>query len=137
MNKRPEIGTAFTFFNARTPSYQVDVDKEQTKKLGVSVADVYTTLSTFLGSSYVNDFNIYGRNFRVMSQADSSFRTGLSDLDKYYVRNNQGRMIPLGSLVTSKLVENPALITHFNIYRSVEINGTPKPGFSSGQALTH
>ena len=135
LNKRPEIGSAFTFFNARTPSYQVTLDKEQTKKLGVSVADAYTTLATFLGSSYVNDFNIYGRNFRVVSQADSSFRTGLSDLDKYYVRNNQGTMIPLGSIITSKLVENPALITHFNIYRSVEITGTPKAGFSSGQAL--
>ena len=135
LNKRPEIGSAFTFFNARTPSYQVNLDKEQAKKLGVSVADAYTTLSTLLGSAYVNDFNIYGRNFRVVAQADSLYRTDLSDLRNYYVRNNQGTMIPLGFLISTKLVENPALISHFNIYRSVEITGTPKPGFSSGQAL--
>src|SRR5690606_38175926 len=75
--QRPESGSAYTFFNSRTPSYKVDVDKEQAKKLGVSVSEVYTTLSTFLGSSYVNDFDLYGRNLRVMSQADSSFRTSL------------------------------------------------------------
>src|SRR5205085_4702164 len=95
--QRPEIGAAFTFFNARTPSYQFDVDKEQAKKLGVLVSDVYSTLSNYLGSSYVNDFNLYGRNFRVMSQADTSFRGSLSNLGKYYVRNSQGGMIPLSS----------------------------------------
>lgn len=135
LNKQEAIGSAFTFFNARTPSYQVNLDKEQAKKLGVSVADAYATLSTLLGSAYVNDFNIYGRNFRVVAQADSLYRTDLSDLQKYYVRNNQGTMIPLGFLINTKLVENPALISHFNIYRSVEITGTPKPGYSSGQAL--
>jgi HAE1 family hydrophobic/amphiphilic exporter-1 len=135
LNQRPEIGMAYTFFNARTPSYQVDVDKERAKKQGVLVSDVYTTLSTFLGSSYVNDFNLYGRNFRVMSQADSSFRGSLSNIEKYYVRNSQGGMIPLGSLITTKVIEAPAVLSHYNIYRSVEINGTPKPGYSSGQAI--
>jgi hydrophobic/amphiphilic exporter-1 (mainly G- bacteria), HAE1 family len=135
LNQRPEIGLAFTFFNARTPSYQVDVDKEQAKKLGVLVSDVYGTLSNFLGSSYVNDFNIYGRNFRVMSQADSSYRSSLANIEKYYVRNSQGNMVPLGSLITSKVIESPSVISHYNVYRSVEINGSPKPGFSSGQAI--
>lgn len=133
--QRPEIGLAYTFYNARTPSYQVDVDKDQAKKQGVLVSDVYATLSTFLGSSYVNDFNLYGRNFRVMSQADSSFRGDLSNISRYYVRNSQGNMVPLGSLITSKVIEAPAVISHYNIYRSVEINGSPKPGYSSGQAL--
>lgn len=133
--QRPEIGVAFTFFSTKTPSYQVDVDKEKAKKLGVQVADVYNTMSTYLGSSYVNDFNIYGRNFRVMAQADSSFRTSLSDLENYYVRNSQGNMIPLQSLVTAHVVENPAVISHYNVYRSIEINGTPKEGYSSGQAI--
>lgn len=135
LNQRPEIGAAYTFFNARTPSYQLDVDKEQAKKLGVLVSDVYSTLSTYLGSSYVNDFNLYGRNFRVMSQADSSFRSSLSSVEKYYVRNSQGGMVPLGSLIATRVIEAPAVISHYNIYRSVEINGTPKPGFSSGQAI--
>ena len=133
--QRPEIGAAFTFFNARTPSYQVDVNREQAKKLGVQVSDVYTTLSNFLGSNYVNDFNLYGRNFRVMSQADSSYRGSLANIEKYYVRNSQGGMVPLGSLVTTKVIETPAAISHYNIYRSIEINGTPKAGYSSGQAI--
>ncbi|SJZ93986.1 efflux RND transporter permease subunit [Sediminibacterium ginsengisoli] len=135
LNQRPEIGMAYTFFSTRTPGYQVDVDKEKAKKLGVSVADVYGTLSTLLGSSYVNDFNIYGRNFRVMAQADSSFRGSINDLQSFYVRNSQGNMIPLNSLVTAKVIENPAVISHYNIYKSIEINGSPKPGFSSGQAI--
>lgn len=135
VNKRPEIGRAFTFFTTHTPSYQVDVDKEKAKKLGVNVADVYSTMSTLLGSSYVNDFNLYGRNFRVVAQADSTYRSSITELDKYYVRNSQGGMIPLGSLVTSKVTESPSLIAHYNIYRAIEINGSPKPGFSSGQAI--
>ena len=133
--QRPEIGLAYTFFNARTPSYQVDVDREQAKKLGVLVSDVYTTLSNFLGSNYVNDFNLYGRNFRVMSQADSSFRGSLANIEKYYVRNTQGNMVPLGALITSRVIEAPAVISHYNIYRSIEINGSPKDGYSSGQAI--
>ncbi|MGG7663477.1 efflux RND transporter permease subunit [Dyadobacter sp. BHUBP1] len=136
VNKRPEIAMAYTFFNARTPSYQIDVDRDKTKKLGVQVNDVFNSLSTLLGSSYVNDFNLYGRNFRVMVQADSSFRSSLDKIQKFYVRNRAGNMVPLSALVTSRVVENPALISHYNIYRSVEINGTPKPGFSSGQAIT-
>ena len=135
VNKRPEIGAAFTFFTARTPSYQVDVDRDKAKKMGVPVSDVYATLSTLLGSSYVNDFNLYGRNFRVMAQADTLFRTSLSDLGKYYVRNSSGGMVPLTSLVASKVIEAPSLISHFNIFRSIEINGSPKPGYSSGEAL--
>jgi len=135
VNQRPEIGMAYTFFNAKTPSYQIDVDRDKTKKLGVQVNDVFTTLSTLLGSTYVNDFNLYGRNFRVMVQADSSFRSNLDQLNKFYVRNSQGNMIPLSALISSKVVENPALISHYNIYRSVEINGVPKPGYSSGQAI--
>jgi len=135
VNQRPEIGFAYTFFNAKTPSYQIDVDRDKTKKLGVQVNDVFSTLSTLLGSTYVNDFNLYGRNFRVMVQADSSFRSNLDQLNKFYVRNTQGNMVPLSAIITTKVVENPALISHYNIYRAVEINGTPKPGFSSGQAI--
>jgi HAE1 family hydrophobic/amphiphilic exporter-1 len=135
LNQRPEIGAAYTFFNTRTPSYKLDVDREKAKQLNVNVATVYTTLSTLLGSTYVNDINLYGRNFRVMAQADSSYRSSLNELNRYYVKNNSGGMVPLTSLVTTTLVENPAVISHYNIYRSVEINGSPKPGFSSGQAI--
>jgi HAE1 family hydrophobic/amphiphilic exporter-1 len=136
VNKRPEIGSAFTFFTANTPSYQVDVDREKARQLGVDVSDVYNTISTLLGSAYVNQFTLYGRNFRVVTQADSTYRSSLSELGKYYVRNSQGNMIPLSSLITSKVTESPALISHYNVNRSIEINGSAKPGFSSGQAIT-
>jgi HAE1 family hydrophobic/amphiphilic exporter-1 len=135
VNKRPEMAMAYTFFNARTPSYQVDVDRNQAKKLGVQVNDVYATLSTLLGSSYVNDFNIYGRNFRVMAQADTSYRRDVSDLGLYYVRNGQGNMIPLNALVTTRIIEAPSLLSHFNLYRNIEILGQAKQGYSSGQAI--
>jgi HAE1 family hydrophobic/amphiphilic exporter-1 len=135
VNKRPEIGSAFTFFTTHTPSYQVDVDKEMAKKLGVNVAEVFSTMSTLLGSSYVNDFNLYGRNFRVVAQADSTYRSSIGELGKYYVRNSVGGMVPLSTLVTAKVTETPSLISHYNIYRSIEINGTPKEGYSSGQAI--
>jgi HAE1 family hydrophobic/amphiphilic exporter-1 len=135
LNKRPEIGMAYTFFSSHTPGYEVDVDREKAKQLGVSVADVYTTMSTLLASTYINDFNLYGRNFRVLTQADSTYRSSLSNLEKYYVRNSQGSMIPLGSLITSKVIESPALISHYNISRSIEINGSAKDGYSSGQAI--
>jgi hydrophobic/amphiphilic exporter-1 (mainly G- bacteria), HAE1 family len=135
VNQRPEIAMAYTFFNTRTPSYKVDVDREKAKQLNVNVASVYTTLSTLLGSTYVNDINLYGRNFRVMAQADSMYRSSLDQLNRYYVKNNSGGMVPLSSLITTTLIESPAVISHYNIYRSIEINGSAKPGYSSGQAI--
>lgn len=135
LNQRPEIGMAYSFFNARTPSYKLDVDRDQAKKMGVQVSEVYSTLSNYLGSSYINDFNIYGRNFRVVTQADSSFRSSLEGVEKFYVRNSQGNMIPLGSLITTRVIETPAVINHFNVFRSAQVNGSAKPGFSSGQAI--
>ena len=134
-NQRPEIAQAYSFFTARTPSYQVDLDREKAKQLGVSVADAYATLSSYLGSSYINDFNIYGRNFRVVSQADTTFRRDVNDIGKYHVRNSTGGMVPLSALITTKVIETPALISHYNIYRSAEITGTAAPGYSSGQAI--
>lgn len=135
LNQRPEIAVAYSFFSTKTPSYQVDVDREKAKKLGVSVADAYNTLSTMLGSSYVNDFNLYGRNFRVVSQADTLYRKNIDDIGRYFVRNNAGGMVPLSALTNTTLIETPAMITHFNMYRSAEIMGAAKPGYSSGQAI--
>ena len=134
-NKRPEISRAFSFFTAKTPGYQVDVDREKCKKLGVSVADVYSTMQTYLGSRYVNDFTIYGRNFRVVAQADTAYRADIQNLQQYYVRNQAGSMIPLSTLITYKVIENAPLISHYNLFRSAEINGNPAPGYSSGQAI--
>jgi HAE1 family hydrophobic/amphiphilic exporter-1 len=135
VNKRPEIARAFSFFTARTPGYQVDVDREKCKKLGVSLADVYNTMQTFLGSKYVNDFTLYGRNFHVLAQADSSFRGNIKNMDQYYVKNQAGTLLPLSTLINYKLNESAPMITHYNLFRTAEINGSPKPGFSSGQAI--
>jgi HAE1 family hydrophobic/amphiphilic exporter-1 len=135
VNQRPEIATAFSFFNTRTPSYRIEVDKEKAKKLGVNVAEAFNTLSTLLGSSYVNDFNLYGRNFRVVAQADTLYRRNVEDIGQYRVRNSQGNMVPLSALITSKVIETPAVISHYNLFRSAEITGTAKPGYSSGEAI--
>jgi HAE1 family hydrophobic/amphiphilic exporter-1 len=134
-NKRPELSRVFSFFSAHTPGYQVDVDREKCKKLGLSISDVYSTLQTYLGSRYVNDFTIYGRNFHVVAQADTSFRTNIQNLSKYYVKNSSGMMIPLGTLISYKVVENAPLITHYNLFRTAEINGSAGEGYSSGQAI--
>ena len=135
MNKRPEIASAFSYFTARTPGYQVDVDREKCKKLGVSLADVYNTMQTFLGSRYVNDFTAYGRNFHVVAQADTMFRCDIKNLELYYVKNQAGSLLPLSTLITYKLTESAPLITHYNLFRTAEINGSPKEGYSSGQAI--
>lgn len=134
-NKRPEINRAFSFFTARTPGYQVDVDRDQCKKLGVSISDVYSTMQTYLGSRYVNDFTIYGRNFRVVAQADTIYRGDISNLGKYYVRNQAGTLLPLSTLVSYKVIESAPLVTHYNLFRTAEINGGAKEGYSSGQAI--
>ncbi|MGY2132595.1 efflux RND transporter permease subunit [Hymenobacter sp. HD11105] len=134
-NQRPEIGRAFTFFTAKTPGYQVTVDREKAKKLGVSLSSVFTTMSTYMGSAYINDFTKYGRNFRVVAQADTFYRKDIENLGGYYVLNQQGQNVPLRSIITTKVVENAPLISHYNLFRSAEINGDAAPGYSSGQAI--
>ena len=134
-NKRPEIASAFTFFTAHTPGYSIIVDREKCKRMGVELTSVFNTLQTFVGSYYINDFTIYNRDFRVVVQADTLFRDNIRSLDKFYVRNNQGDMIPLSTLVSYKVVEGAALITHYNMYRSAEFDGNTAQGYSSGQAL--
>ncbi len=134
-NRRPELNRVFTFFTARTPGYRVVVDREKCKKLGINIADVFGTLQTFLGSRYVNDFTIYSRNFHVVAQADTAYREDINDLSKYYVRNGVGALIPLSAVTTYSVVENAPLISHYNLYRTAEINGLAREGYSSGQAI--
>ncbi len=134
-NKRPELSRVFSFFTANTPGYQVNVDRDKCAKLGVSVADVYSTIQTFLGSSYVNDFTIYGRNFHVVAQADTNYRRSIQSLSKYYVKNSAGDMIPLSTLISYKITESASLISHYNMFRSAEIDGNAATGYSSGDAI--
>jgi len=134
-NKRKEISNAFTFFTARTPGYQINVDREKCKRMGVSLTEVFNTLQTCLGSRYINDFSMYSRTFRVVAQADTMFRDNINKLSGYFVRNDQGEMLPLSSLITHDLTENAQLISHYNLYRSAEFNGNAAEGYSSGQAI--
>ncbi|MGE5313438.1 MAG: efflux RND transporter permease subunit [Acidobacteriota bacterium] len=134
-NKRPELSRVFSFFTARTPGYDVNVDREKCKMLGVSVSDVFATLQTYLGSRYVNDFTIYGRNFRVVAQADTSYRADISRIAGYYVRNSAGMMLPLSTLITTRVTEKAPLISHYNLFRTAEINGSAAQGYSSGDAI--
>ncbi|HLK27261.1 MAG TPA: efflux RND transporter permease subunit [Puia sp.] len=133
-NKNPAITGAFSFFTARTPSYNVNVDREKCEKLGVNVGDVFTTIQAFMGSLYINDFTTYNRTFHVVVQADTAFRTLITDMNKYYVRNQSGTMVPLGTLISYSPTETAPLISHFNIFRSAEIDGASAPGYSSSQA---
>lgn len=136
INKRPEIGKAFSFFTASTPAYQLTIDREKAKKLGVSISDINNTLQTYMGSSFINDFTIYGRDFHVVAQADTNYRTSINNIGQYFVRNQAGEMVPLSTLTSYKMVENAPLISHYNLFRSAEIDGTSAPGYSSGDALT-
>ena len=136
INGRPEIARAFSFFTAQTPGYELVVNRERAMQLGVPLADIYSTVQTYLGSSYVNDFTLYGRTFRVVAQADTAFRTEITDLENYYVRNTQGTMVPLSNLVSYELENAAPLIQHYNLFRSADISGSAAPGYSSGQALT-
>jgi HAE1 family hydrophobic/amphiphilic exporter-1 len=135
-NKNPAITKAFTFFTANTPNYNLTVDREKCEKLGVNIGDVFTTIQAFMGSLYINDFTTYNRTFHVVVQADTAFRNLASNMDKYYVRNQAGTMVPLGTLISFKPTEAAPLISHFNIFRSAEIDGSSASGYSSGQALS-
>ncbi|GAA4333366.1 multidrug efflux RND transporter permease subunit [Mucilaginibacter gynuensis] len=135
VNQRPEIARAFSFFTARTPAYQLTIDREKAKKLGVQINDINTALQTYMGSSYINDFTVYGRNFRVVAQADTNYRTNIQNIGQYFVRNSSGSMVPLSTLTSYKVIENAPLISHYNLFRSAEINGGTKPGYSSGDAI--
>ncbi len=134
-NQRPEIGMAYTLFNTNTPNYRLVLDRNQAKRMGVSVGNVYGTISNYFGSAYVNDFTRFGRNFRVVTQADTSYRSTIDNINHIYVPNYAGQQVPLSSLVQYEKEENPAIINHFNLFRSIEVSGSSAPGYSSGDAL--
>jgi hydrophobic/amphiphilic exporter-1 (mainly G- bacteria), HAE1 family len=134
-NRTPGLTALFTQFTANDPQLVVTIDREQAKSLGMSLSEVSGTMQTLLGSSYVNDFDFNNRSYRVYVQADQQFRSNQSDLEKYHVRTAAGRMAPLSNIVSIKEATAPKSISHFNLFRSAEINGSAAPGYSSGQAL--
>ncbi|MDR3628148.1 MAG: efflux RND transporter permease subunit [Ignavibacteriaceae bacterium] len=134
-HKNPAISTAFSYYGAHTPSYKLTVDREKCEKLGVNVSDVFSSLQSFMGSLLVNQFTLYNRIFYVVVQADTTFRALISDADKYYVRNQAGQMLPLSALISYKISEAPPLVTHFNLFRSAEVDGSTPPGYSTNQGI--
>ncbi len=134
--QRPELGTVFTSFDPNYPQVKVELDREKARTLGVPVNEVFQTLSAALGGSYVNDFNRFGRLYRVYVQADAEQRLKAEDIGRIYVRSKTtNEMVPLSTLVTIREVAGSELTTRFNLQRSVEIQGSPAPGYTSGQAL--
>ena len=134
-NQRPEIGAAFTQFAANTPQIEVEVNRDRAKAIGVDIDDVFATLQSYLGSQYVNDFVLGQRQYRVYVQADGNFRSSPQDISKLYVTSASGQQISLGTLVQLKEFTGPQTITHYNLFRAIKIQGSPAPGYSTGQAI--
>ena len=139
--QRPELAATFTGFRSGVPQLDAQVDRAKVKALGVPLSDVFSSLQIFLGSLYVNDFNAFGRVYRVQLQAEPGFRASPSDVARLYVRSQPGaggqaaQMVPLSTLVTVKPITGPDTISHYNLYRTAEIAGDTAPGASSGQAI--
>lgn len=132
--KRPELGFVFANYDDRTPQIEYEVDRDKVKSYGLALSEVFFTLQMFMGSYYVNDFNRFGRTFRVQAQAEGYARTDPADVNRYYVRNADGDMIPLGSVLKPKTINGPEFFERYNLYRAATVNGSPAPGYSSGQA---
>jgi hydrophobe/amphiphile efflux-1 (HAE1) family protein len=135
-NQAQGITSAFTTFNTRTPRLYADIDRERAEQLGVPVDSVFRTLGTYLGSTYINDFNFIGRTFRVTAQADAPYRDQISDVGHLKTRSAAGTMVPLDAVLTLKNDSGPYRVVRYNLYPSAELQGDTVPGFSSGQSLT-
>ncbi|HKE56478.1 MAG TPA: multidrug efflux RND transporter permease subunit [Pyrinomonadaceae bacterium] len=133
--KRPELTGVASQFSAAVPQVYADVDRDKVLKQGVAVADVYQTLQAYLGGLYLNQFNRFGRQWRVFMQAEGEERLSDKDIEQYYVRNNDGNMVPLSALVTTRRVSGPEYTNRFNVYRAAQVIGSAAPGYSSGQAM--
>lgn len=134
-NQQPEIARTFSTFRANVPHYYVDIDREKAQQLGIPLSEIFQTLQGNLGSLYVNDFTMFGKNFRVTMQADSDHRSSMDDLQRFHVRSSSGQMIPLSTLVTHEQIFEPDVAWRYNMYRSAVIQGQPAPGYSSGDAI--
>jgi HAE1 family hydrophobic/amphiphilic exporter-1/multidrug efflux pump len=134
--KHREIGFVYSGFDPRVPQIEFAVDRDKVKSLGIDLSDVFFTLQTFLGGYYVNDFNLYGRTYKVQTQAEGTLRTSPEDVNRFYVRSTATNgMVPLSTVVRTRSINGPQYYERFNVYRAATINGTNAPGFSSGQAI--
>ena len=134
-NKRPELTRVSTQFNNRVPEIEYAIDRDRAKSLGIPISDIFGALQMFLGGTYINDFNLFGRTYRVTAEAEGNARTAPGAVNSLYVRTAAGDMVPLSSIVTIKPANGPAYIERYNIYHAVTINGSPAAGYSQGDAL--
>lgn len=134
-NNRPEIASAFTTFKASVPQKFIDINRDKALKMGVDLNDLYATIGAFLGGSYVNDFNKFGRLYKAYVQAEPEYRTDETKLDLFYIKNKNGDKVPLSTLVTVKEISGPEYTNRFNLLRSVQIQGGPADGYTSTQAM--
>jgi len=134
-NRDPRLARVFTTFTATNPSVYLDIDRAKAQALGLTISDIFTALQATLGGVYVNNFNLYGRTWQVNVEGEPSNRSDVSDIWRIYVRNRSGQMVPIRSIAGAKIVTGPQVITRYNNYRSVTVNGSPAPGVSSGRAL--
>ncbi|MDD6870508.1 efflux RND transporter permease subunit [Allisonella histaminiformans] len=135
-NQRPEINGAYTTFRMDTPAYHYDVDRLKAERNGVNIGDIFSTLATFYGGNTVNDFTLFGRNYKVVVEGDTPFRMNLADNKYVTVRDASGNMVPIGNFITPTQTSTAAVITRFNNFPAVKIGGNNAAGYSSGQALT-
>lgn len=133
--KRPEIGMLYTTLNTNTPMYQFEVDRDKAQSLNVPVSTVYSALQAFLGGNEINDINNFGRTWKVVMQADEKYRTGVEDMRYFFVRSNDGKSIPLNTLVKPMPKNSSVVMTRFNGASAIKISGDPASGYSSGQAM--
>jgi HAE1 family hydrophobic/amphiphilic exporter-1 len=133
--QRPELAGVSSQFSAAAPQIYADVDRDKVLKQGVAVADVYQTMQAYLGGLFLNQFNRFGRQWRVYLQAEGEDRLSTQDIGQYYVRNNDGNMVPLSTLVTTRRISGPEYTNRFNLYRAAQVIGSAAPGYSSGQAM--
>ncbi|MFZ0116004.1 MAG: efflux RND transporter permease subunit, partial [Xanthobacteraceae bacterium] len=131
----PGLVQVFTLFENQTPQIYLEIDRTKVELLGINVPDVFTTLQTYIGSLYVNDFNLFGRTFRVQAQAASPYRLDPQDVLNLRVRNSAGNTVPLGSFTTVRDIAGPFRVPRYNIYPAAELDGQAAPGFSQGQAI--
>ena len=134
-NGQPELAGVFSTYAADTPQIYLDIDRDKAQVLGVKITDIFNALQSTLGSYYVNDFNVFGRTWQVNIQAETPYREKVDDIYRTYVRNAKAEMVPIRALAEAKLVQGPQTVVRYNGYRAAIVNGAPKPGFSSGQAL--
>jgi multidrug efflux pump subunit AcrB len=134
-NQTPGLTQVFTLFENSTPQLYLDIDRTKAQLLGINVPDVFAALQVYIGSSYVNDFNLFGKTFRVTAQADAPYRANPKDILNIRVRNASGNTVPLGSFTTIRDIAGPYRVPRYNLYQAAELDGAAAPGYSQGQAI--